>query len=69
MEKFYVNEVRPSGEISTVGLFYFQEEAEEVVQGLRSLPEKKGCRYEITEQPPLLPSRDPRGKDHQLESK
>lgn len=50
MEKLYINEIRPDGEISTVGLFYSREEAEEVVAQLRRLPEKSGCRYEIVEQ-------------------
>ncbi len=47
MEKLYIHEIRPDGEISTVGLFYSREEAEEVAAQLRSLPEKSGCRYEI----------------------
>lgn len=47
MEKLYVNEIRPNGEVSTVGLFYSQAEAENIVALLRSLPEKADCRYEI----------------------
>jgi hypothetical protein len=49
MEKLYVNEVRPNGEVSTVGLFYSRGEAENIVVQLRSIPEKAGCRYEIIE--------------------
>jgi hypothetical protein len=49
MEKLYVNEIRPNGEISTVGLFYSRGEAENVIAQLRSLPEKVDCRYEIIE--------------------
>ena len=52
MEKFYINEIRPGGEISTVGLFYSREEAEGIVKQLQSLPEKKDCKYEITDIPP-----------------
>jgi hypothetical protein len=47
MEKLYVNEIRLDGEISTVGLFYSRAEAENIVARLRSLPEKRDCRYEI----------------------
>ena len=47
MEKLYVNEIRPDGEVSTVGLFYSRPEAERVVAMLQSLVEKKDCRYEI----------------------
>ena len=49
MEKLYVNEIRPDGEVSTVGLYYSRGEAEQVVAQLRSIPEKNSCRYEITE--------------------
>jgi len=49
VEKLYVTEIRPDGEVSTVGLFYSREEAEGVVEQLQGLPEKSGCRYEITE--------------------
>lgn len=52
MEKLYVNEIRSNGEVSTVGLFYSREEAESVVRQLRSLPEKRGCRYAITDTVP-----------------
>ena len=48
MEKLYVNKIRPSGEVSTVGLFYSREEAEAVVKKLQALPEKRDCKYEIT---------------------
>jgi hypothetical protein len=47
MEKLYVNEIRPNGDISTVGLFYSRGEAEKIVAQLRSIPEKADCRYEI----------------------
>ncbi len=52
MEKFYVNEIRPNGEISTVGLYYSREEAEGIVKQLQGLPEKQDCKYEITATPP-----------------
>ncbi len=52
MEKLCVDEIRPDGEISTVGLFYSREEAEGVVARLRELPEKNGCRYGIREAAP-----------------
>lgn len=47
MEKLYVQEIRPDGEVSTVGLFYSRGEAEDIVARLQSLPEKQNCRYEI----------------------
>jgi hypothetical protein len=47
MEKLYVNEVAPDGEVSTVGLFYSRAEAEKVVAQLRAIPERDHCRYEI----------------------
>lgn len=65
MEKLYVNEIRPDGEISTVGLFYSRAEAERVVARLRSIPEKSRCRYEITETAPTPPSMTRRGKTDQ----
>lgn len=49
MEKLYVNEIRPDGDVSTVGLFYSRGEAESIVAQLQSIPEKQNCRYEITE--------------------
>ena len=49
MEKLYVNEVSPNGEVSTVGLFYSRGEAENIVAQLRRLPEKAEYRYEIIE--------------------
>jgi hypothetical protein len=49
MEKLYVNEIRPNGEVNTVGLFYSRAEADKVVALLRGLPEKSDCRYEIIE--------------------
>ncbi len=50
MEKLYVNEILPDGEVSTVGLCYSRAEAEKVIAMLQSLLEKKHCRYEIVEQ-------------------
>jgi len=47
MEKLYVNEVAPDGEVSTVGLFYSRAEAEGVVAQLRAILERGGYRYEI----------------------
>ena len=49
MEKLYVNEIRPDGDVSTVGLFYSRAEAENIVAQLRRVPEKCNCRYEIIE--------------------
>ena len=49
MEKLYVNEIRPDGEVSTVGLFYSRGEAEKIVAMLRDIPERAKCRYEIVE--------------------
>jgi hypothetical protein len=49
MEKLYVNEIRPNGEVSTVGLFYSRAEAENIVAQLRRVPEGSDCRYEIIE--------------------
>jgi len=37
MDKLYVNEIRPDGEVSTVGLFYSRVEAENIVAQLRSI--------------------------------
>ena len=51
MEKLYVHEKRPDGEVSTVGLYYSREEAEGIVAQLRALPEKEACEYAITEVP------------------
>ncbi len=53
MEKIYLHEIRPDGEISTVGLYYSRDEAESIVKQLRSLPEKQDCKYEITDTPPI----------------
>jgi hypothetical protein len=66
MEKLYVNEIRPNGEVSTVGLFYSHGEAENVVAQLRSIPEKSHCRYEITA---TVPSAATRRKNSNLSSK
>jgi hypothetical protein len=49
MEKLLVNEIRPDGEVSTVGLFYSRAEAEKIVAMLRSIPERSACRYEIVQ--------------------
>jgi len=49
MEKLYVHEIRPGGEVSTVGLFYSRGEAEHIVAKLQKLREKQSCRYEITQ--------------------
>lgn len=49
MEKLYVNEIRPDGEVSTVGLFYSRAEAENVITKLRSIPERCDNRYEIVQ--------------------
>jgi hypothetical protein len=49
MEKFYVNEIGPDGDVSTVGLFYSRAEAENIVAQLRTLPANAACRYEIIE--------------------
>jgi hypothetical protein len=47
MEKLYVNEIGPEGEVSTVGLFYSRAEAEKIVAMLRANPDRAGYRYEI----------------------
>jgi hypothetical protein len=49
MEKLYVNEIRPDGEVSTVGLFYSRAEAEKIIAMLRDIPEQSACRYEIVQ--------------------
>jgi hypothetical protein len=49
MDKLYVNEIRPDGEVSTVGLFYSRAEAEKIVAMLRDIPEQSACRYEIVQ--------------------
>ena len=49
MEKLYVNSIGPGGEVSTVGLFYSQSEAQKIVDMLRANPERTGYRYEIVE--------------------
>lgn len=49
MEKLYVNEIRPDGQVNTVGLFYSRGEAENIVAQLRSIAEKSDYRYEIVE--------------------
>ncbi|HZA53541.1 MAG TPA: hypothetical protein VE616_04755 [Candidatus Udaeobacter sp.] len=59
MEKLYVNEIRSNGEVSTVGLFYSRDEAENIVTQLQSIPEKADCRYEIIEAVVGSPSTNP----------
>jgi len=59
MEKLYVNEIRPGGEISTVGLFYSRAEAERIVAQLKAISEKTDCRYEIVEAAGGSPSTNP----------
>jgi hypothetical protein len=49
MEKLYVNEIGPGGEVSTVGLFYSRAEAERIIAKLQSMPDKAECRYDIVE--------------------
>jgi hypothetical protein len=49
MEKLYVNEIGPDGEVSTVGLFYSQAEAQKIVDMLRADPDRATYRYEIVE--------------------
>ena len=49
MQKLYVNAVGPDGDVSTVGLFYSQPEAQKIVDLLRANPERTGYRYEIVE--------------------
>jgi len=51
MEKLYVWEKRPDGEVSAVGLYYSREEAEGIVRRLQALPEKQECEYSITDAP------------------
>jgi hypothetical protein len=59
MEKLYVNEINPKGEVSTVGLFYSRAEAENIVAQLRTVPDRAGCTYEIVEAiRHVLPMRD-----------
>lgn len=57
MEKFYLNEIRRNGEISTVSLYYSRAEAEGIVKKLQELPNKQDCRYEITGSPPPQPAK------------
>jgi hypothetical protein len=49
MEKLYVNAIGPDGDVSTVGLFYSQAEAQKIVDMLRANPDRAGYRYEIIE--------------------
>jgi hypothetical protein len=49
MEKLYVNEIGPNGDVSTMGLFYSRAEAEKIVDMLRANPDRVSYRYEIVE--------------------
>ena len=49
MDKLYVNEIRPDGNVGTVGLFYSRAEAENIVAQLLKVPGRDGSRYEIIE--------------------
>jgi hypothetical protein len=49
MEKLYVNEIGPDGEVSTVGLFYSQTEAQRIIDLLSADPDRVLYRYEIVE--------------------
>ncbi|HXV49183.1 MAG TPA: hypothetical protein VEB61_10295 [Candidatus Binatia bacterium] len=49
MEKLYVNEIGPDGEVSTVGLFYSRAEAHKIVDMLRADPDRSSYRYEIVQ--------------------
>ena len=49
MEKLYVNEIGPDGEVSTVGLFYSNAEAEKIIDLLRADPGRAMFRYEVVE--------------------
>ena len=49
MEKLYVNEIGPNGDVSTMGLFYSWAEAEKIVDMLRANPDRVSYRYEIVE--------------------
>jgi hypothetical protein len=49
MDKLYVNEIAPDGNVSTVGLFYSKAEAQEIVDELRANPDRAAYRYEIVE--------------------
>ena len=55
MDKFYLQERRPDGEVSTVGLFYSRDEAEEVIAELRELPDKQDCEYVLVRPPKESP--------------
>ena len=60
MEKLYVNEIRPDGAVSTVGLFYSRVEAEQIVVRLKSIPERADSRYEIVDVPAAAFANGPR---------
>jgi hypothetical protein len=49
MEKLYVTEIGPAGEVSTVGLFYSRAEAQKIVDMLCANPDRTAYRYEIVE--------------------
>ena len=64
MEKLYVNEIGPDGEVSTVGLFYSQAEAQKIVAMLRANPDRAAYRYEIVEAVrQILSEKAPRAAD------
>jgi hypothetical protein len=49
MKKLYVNEIGPDGNVSTVGLFYSQAEAQKIVDLLRAIPDRDAYRYTIVD--------------------
>lgn len=64
MEKLYVNEIRPDGSVSTVGLFYSRAEAEHIVAQLKGIPKKADLRYEIVAVPATAFATGPRQRVH-----
>lgn len=59
MDKYYLHERRPDGAISTVGLYYSREEAEDIIAQLRELPEKRDCEYLMTRPDGAVPEAPP----------
>lgn len=49
MDKLYVNAIGPDGDVSTVGLFYSDPEAQKIVELLRADPARADYRYEIVD--------------------
>lgn len=47
MEKLYVNQIAPDGQVSTMGLFYSRAEANRIVTLLEANPERATYRYEM----------------------